>query len=135
MAGAVAAIIARATCGWCAHAGGSRPARAPPCRAGLVDRRAGSRTRNRRRRSSRSFCSRRLPRPDQTPKPGMVFAVDHASGERLLDKLRERLRWPLRLREGVFIAREAHLVGFDALLAPARRLRPECLRLLASFQA
>src|SRR5262245_57868108 len=131
MAGAVSPIILTATCGWC---GGSRPARAPPCTGGWEVRRAGLRTRSRRRRSSRSSCSRRLPRPDQAQKAGMGFAVDHATGERLLDQLRERLRWPLRLQERVVIAREGHFVRFDALLAPARRLRPERLCLLASFE-
>src|SRR5262245_24754978 len=136
MAGALRPIIPRATCGWCARGGGSRPARAPPCTGGWEVRRAGLRTRSRRRRSSRSSCSRRLPRPDQAQKAGMVFAVDHAAGERLLDELSERLRRPIRLREGggVVIARDAHFVCLDAFLAPARRLRPECLGLLASLE-
>src|SRR6516225_4415473 len=39
MAGALRPIIPRATCGWCARGGGSRPARAPPCTGGWEVRR------------------------------------------------------------------------------------------------
>ena len=61
----------------------------------------------------------------------MILTLDHPAGERNANQFRERLRWPRRVGEGVYVASSIHLIRVDPFLAAARDLHPLRLRALA----
>jgi hypothetical protein len=71
---------------------------------------------------------------EQAQQSRVGFVVDHATRERLLDQVGERLCRPLRLRECVGVAGDIDLVTIDAFLLAAGGLHPQRLGLLAGLQ-